>query len=90
MRTPRTLPARSVARTVTAFAGGVGKVTENVPSGATSTSESSTVTLEGSSTRPDSVTGAPRTAGVVGPVIVMSGRSVSTVKVQLRRTGQGT
>ena len=72
VRTPRTLPARSVARTVTAAAGGVGKVTEKVPFWATFTSESSTVTTAGSLTLPDSVTGAPRTAGWVGPVIVMS------------------
>ncbi len=79
-----------MARTATAAAGGVGKVTEKWPLPSTFTSESSTVTREGSLTMPVSVTGAPLTAGRVGPVILMCGRSVLTVKVQLRRTGHGT
>ena len=84
VRTPRELPARSTARTLMAPGGGAGKSTENVPSGATSTGASSTVTVDASFTRPVRATGAPRTAGRVGPVISMRGRTRSTVNVQSR------
>ena len=84
------MPARSTARTATFPAGGSGNVTENLPSAPTSTGASLTVTVDGSLTRPDIVTGASRTAGRVGPVISMSGRVWSTVKVQLRVARQGT
>ena len=55
-----------------------------MPSLATFTGASSTVTVDASLTRPVRVTGAPRTAGRVGPVISMRGRTRSTVKVQSR------
>ena len=84
VRTPREFPARLTARTLTAPGGRRGKPTENVPSGATSTGASSTVTVDASFTRPVRATGAPRTAGRVGPVISMRGRTRSTVKVQSR------
>ncbi len=90
VRMPFELPARSTARTDTLPAGGSGKVTEKLPSPATSTGASSTVTVEGSFTRPERVTGASRTAGRVGPVISMSGRVWSTVKLQLRVARHGT
>ncbi len=90
VRTPRELPARSTARTVTADAGGSSKVRAKVPSSATSTGASSTVIVAASFTRPLSVTGALRTAGVSGPVISISGLVWSTVKVHERRTGHGT
>ena len=90
VRMPRELPARLTARTATVVDGGSGNVTEKVPSEATFTGASLTVTVEGSFTRPARVTGAPRTAGWVGAVISMSGRVWLTVKVQLRLALHGT
>ena len=74
VRMPRELPARLTARTVTARPAARGRSREKVPSAATLTGASSIVTVAGSLTSPVSVTGAPRTAGRVGPVISISGR----------------